>query len=528
MPQSYKKFPEIDSHYDVIAIGSGIGCLSMAALLAREGKKVLVLERHYTAGGFTHVFKRKGYEWDVGIHYIGDVGRPSSAIRRLFDYVTRGKMEWADMGDIYDRVIVGDRKYDFVKGVGNFKEQMKSYFPDEADAIDQYIDLVFEAQKSMGRYYMDKALPKLVSGVIGGQMRKAYLRFADRTTYDVLRELTSNEELIKVLTGQYGDYGLPPKQSSFAMQAAVAKHYFGGGNFPVGGSSRILETIEPVIEEGGGTILVRAEVDEVVVENNRAKGVRLEDGREITADVVVSGAGIANTFGKLVPEELRKKHGMDTQLTKVAPSVSYACLYIGLEGSPDELQLPKTNFWIYPEDLDHDASVERYREDPDAPFPVVYISFPAAKDPSWPDRYPGRSTIDIITMMSYDTVTEWEGSRWMKRGEEYEARKERMAQRLLEHLFEHLPHLREKVDHYELSSPLTVQHFCNYPQGELYGIDHSPSRFRQKFLQPRTPIKGLYLTGQDIVTCGIGAALFSGLLTASAMTGKNFMKKIFA
>ena len=94
------------------------------------------------------------------------------------------------------------------------------------------------------------------------------------------------------------------------------------------------------------------------------------------------------------------------------------------------------------------------------------------------------------------------------------------------HLLEQLPHLKGHIDHYELSTPLTTKNFANYQKGELYGIDHSPSRYRQKFLQPRTPIKGLYLTGQDIVTAGVGGALFSGLITASAMTGRNYMKRV--
>ena len=98
MIQSYKKKYTLEDSYDVLMIGSGMGCLSAAAILAKEGKKVLILERHYTAGGFTHVFKRRGYEWDVGIHYIGEVQRKNSPIRILFDYITNSKLEWADMG----------------------------------------------------------------------------------------------------------------------------------------------------------------------------------------------------------------------------------------------------------------------------------------------------------------------------------------------------------------------------------------------------------------------------------------------
>ena len=143
MIQSYKKKHDIEEHYDVIMIGSGIGCLSTAAILSKEGKKVLVLERHYTAGGFTHVFKRRGYEWDVGIHYIGEVQRKNSAIRLLFDYITNSNLKWADMGPVYDRIIIGKKSYDFVKGVKNFRNKLVEYFPDEESSIKNYIDLIF-------------------------------------------------------------------------------------------------------------------------------------------------------------------------------------------------------------------------------------------------------------------------------------------------------------------------------------------------------------------------------------------------
>ncbi len=114
----------------------------------------------------------------------------------------------------------------------------------------------------------------------------------------------------------------------------------------------------------------------------------------------------------------------------------------------------------------------------------------------------------------------------MKRGPEYEAIKDRLVERLIDKLLEHFPDIKGKIRHKELSTPLSTAFFTRYEKGEIYGLDHSPSRFRQKFLQPRTPIKNFFLTGQDIVTAGIGGALFSGLLTASAMTGTNFMKKV--
>jgi len=351
-----------------------------------------------------------------------------------------------------------------------------------------------------------------MSKLTGKMMRSKFLKFSNRTTLEVLNELTNNQELIKVLTGQYGDYGLPPSQSSFAMHASLVRHYFSGGYFPVGGSSQIVETILPVLEKAGSTILVSAAVEEIIIENNQAKGVRMSDGKEFRADIVISGAGFMTTYKKLLPKKVFEKNKLKKNISKIRNSVAHACLYIGLNGDP--------------KDITHDEAISKYLKNIDEEFPLVYISFPAAKDPDWTNRYPGKSTIDIITLMPWETFAKWENEKWMKRGEEYESLKEKISQRLLEHLFKLEPQLRGKIDYYELSTPITTKHFVNYEKGELYGLDHSPDRFQNKFLRPHTPIKNLFMTGQDIVTAGIGGALFSGVLTSSAILKKNLLKKV--
>jgi len=526
MIQSYKQAPQIENNYDTIIIGSGMGGLSTAAFLSKEGQKVLVLERHYTAGGFTHIFKRKGFEWDVGIHYIGNVQKEDSRLRKVFAYISNDELKWADMGEVYDRIFIGDTHYDLVKGVKNFRKQMISYFPEEEEAITKYIDLVYKAAKTSRNYFIGKLLPSFLNVLIGPILKNPFYKYSDKTTDEVLRSLTKNETLNKVLTGQFGDYGLAPKESSFIIHALVASHYFNGGSFPIGGSSQIVNTIAPVIAASGGTILVNAEVEEILIENNCATGVRMKDGKVFKAKNIVSNAGIMTSYNKLLPPAITEKHNLKAHLKKLNRSVAHASLYIGLEGSPEQLQIPKTNFWVYPEENDHDTNVNRFVDDISQPFPVVYISFPSAKDPDWSNRYPGKSTIDIITLMPYGVFEKWADKPWMKRGEDYEAFKEEISQRLLQVLYNKLPHLKGKVAYYELSTPLSTKHFVNYKEGEIYGLDHNPSRFRQSFLKPKTAIKNFYLTGQDIVTAGVGGALFSGLLTAVSISRKNLLKKV--
>lgn len=526
MIQSYKQNPQLSDNYDAIIIGSGMSGLTTAALLSKEDQKVLVLERHYTAGGFTHVFKRPGYEWDVGIHYVGDMGSDRSFSRKLSNYLTDNNLDWADMGDVYDRVVIGKETYDFPKGRENLQNMLRSRFPDDKESIDQYFALVRDAVRANRGFFMDKAMPKFLSSLFGTFLRRKFVKYSRRTTLDVLSEITDNQALIKVLTAQYGDYGLPPEESSFVMHALLVKHYFSGGYFPVGGSSQIAKTIDKVIEAAGGTILINAEVDEVIVENNVAIGIRLADQREFLANIVVSSTGVHNTIDKLLSKDLKYTQDLTKQLSAVKASASHGCLYVGLNGTPEELKLPKANYWIYQKDGTHEENVAKFKEDITNEFPLVYISFPCAKDPDWSNRYPGKSTIDIITIMPYDEFEKWEGTEWKKRGEEYENLKERLAQRLLEKLYELEPQTKGKVDFYEFSTPLTTKKFVNYKQGEIYGLEHSPARFENRALRPRTGIKNFYLTGQDISTAGVVGAMASGLLTASAISGKNLLKKI--
>jgi all-trans-retinol 13,14-reductase len=226
-------------------------------------------------------------------------------------------------------------------------------------------------------------------------------------------------------------------------------------------------------------------------------------------------------------DDSKKKIPFLQDLKALPASYGHMSLYMGFQHSVEDLKLPAANYWYYPQGNDHDAAVQHFLKDPvNNEFPVVYMSFPAAKDPSWQERYPGKATVELITMIPTDVFKQWEGTRWKKRGEGYDALKEKLSQRLMEALFKLEPQLRGKVDCYELSTPLTTQHFANYMTGEIYGLDHGPERFKKKYLKPSTPIKGLYLTGQDIVTVGIGGALMSGVLTASAILKTNLIRTL--
>jgi len=510
--------------YDAVVIGSGIGGMTTAAILSRLGNKVLVLEQHYTAGGFTHTFTHKGYEFDVGLHYVGEMGNQSSPLKRIFDFITHKQLKWHRTTDVYDRFFFKDDMYEFVAGKSRFQKRMIRYFPYEKKAITQYLGLLNEINMLTPPYFMEKAMPTWVAPFLNTFMRPLAAKYFEQTTKTVLNHLTSNQQLISVLTGQMGTYGLPPSKASFGIHALVAHHFLDGAYFPIGGSSRIAETIEPVIEKSGGAMLTRAKVDQILIRNGRVCGVKLENGDEIESKNVVSSIGVMNTFGSLISKEFEQPD-MDQALKKLSPSCGHICLFIGLNESAESLGLKQTNIWVYP-DYDHDNNYARSLSDGPDFIPGAFISFPSTKDPEWNSRYPGKSTIQIISFAPYDWFKKWENTGWKKRGDDYEALKQQLTENLLDILYQHVPKVKNKIDYMSLSTPLTTRHFCNYQQGEIYGLEHTPERFQQRALRASTSIKGLYLSGQDVVACGIAGATITGAMTAAAMTGPLFKDQI--
>ncbi|MEZ4916062.1 MAG: NAD(P)/FAD-dependent oxidoreductase [Chitinophagales bacterium] len=509
MREKYYKFynPKMElSGYDFIIVGSGIAGLTAAVILAKEGYKVLVLEQHYRPGGFTHTFKRKdGYFWDVGVHYVGNADK-GEAIRPIFNYLTNSELEWESMGDIYDRVIIDKDVYDFYKGKENHKAQMIKYFPDEKEAIEQYFKLIDKYSKLTGAFLFEKTFKPILSYTLGWAFKKYFAQYAKKTTQSVLDELTNNQRLKAVLSAQFGDYGMLPTESSFAVHAMVINHFINGGNYPVGGADQISIKMNKVLDSLGSLVLVNAKVSEIVIENNKVKGVKIED-RFISCPNVISNAGVKNTFNSLVKTN---KSAIKKAIDKLNPSVAHFCLYVGLNKSDKELNLPKHNVWYHKTD-DFTKNIEESSLEEIAQN-FAYISFPSAKDKAWRENNKNKATIQAVSPAKYEWFKKYEDLKVMKRGAEYEALKKQFEEAMLQKLYELFPQIKGHVEITEVSTPLSTKHYTNYQQGEIYGLEHSPRRLLTNQLRFETKIKGLTLTGQDITMVGVGGAMAAGMM----------------
>ncbi len=517
-----KKFP-IDETYDAIMIGSGVGALTTGALLAKaRHQKVLILEKHYTAGGFTHSFKRPGYEWDVGVHYVGEI-RNKGGLGQILDYVTDGELTWADMGAVYDEIVINGDRYPFKVGKRAWRETMCDAFPNDVQAIDRYLAELKKLKLAAALYFADKALPGPLTTVAGPLLRSRLLKLSSATVHEVLSGITQNKRLRAVLAGQWGDYGLPPKQASWAIHAMVASHYFGGAYYPAGGAAQIAAMVEKVLERNGGRIATNAGVAEVLVENGRAVGVKLETGQEVRAPIVCSNAGVPLTQHLLPDGKAKRELGAVRARTEA--SGAHVSLYVGMNRTAAELQLPKNNIWVYPGD-DHDAQVAAWKQSPDADLPVAFLSFPSARDPHFLDNHPGNATLEVLTLVPYDWVSQWEGTQWKKRGASYDEFKAGLCEKLMAVLLEQCPRVRDHIQIAELSSPLTTKHFAGHPMGEIYGIACTPQRFAETAMRPATKLPGMWMTGADVCSPGVAGAAIGGVLAATAISKRNLFGKV--
>ena len=396
----------MDNKYDVIIIGSGLGALSAASILAQlQNKKVLILERHFKIGGFTHTFKREGkFEWDIGLHYIGEMYKGSMS-RSIFDFVTQGKVKWNPMPDVYDKFVYPDFTFDAIKGKKNFKKELIDKFPDESNAIEQYFVDLKKVSNWARKYFISKTFQKPllpIAKIIASKHRNLALL----TTGEYMNRQFKDPKLRAVLVSQWGDYGLPPSQSAFVIHAIVSAHYFNGGYYPVGGSKTIADSIIPIIKEKGGDTLINQFVEEIIIKNGKAIGVKVKEKKgndfiekEYYAGKIISNTGLHTTLTKLMP---KKYEHLKSALNKFKTPVTNLTLYIGFKENPRKLGIEGENYWIF-NSYDHDNIYSKCDDIILGKVDMALISFPSLKNPS--AEY---HTAEIITMVNYQPFKKWE------------------------------------------------------------------------------------------------------------------------
>lgn len=513
----YRRPTRLLADPDAVVIGSGIGGLCIASILAqRKGWKVLLLEASRVPGGCTHCHEVGGFEFPSGIDSVGDmdptVGR--GLFRPSIDYITGGQLEWARMPDLHEVAYMGGDRYDWYSRPEKNIAWLERMFPgSDAKA---YYDLEARIEAAGWSWAVTKLLPDYLPEAAREAFYKtfggAWRKYMGKKTARVLKdELGFPDKLASIFCYMYGNHGRTPESSPFAFHAVNLFHYRYGAYYPVGGPGQIAECVIPIVERAGGQLAVDAPVARVLVEGNSAVGVALESGEQIRAPLVISDAGAYTTLVELLDPAVSARHGYPERFQEIRPSVVHLYLLLGYD---EALDLPKEIIWDLPS-YDIEATDARYKRERDLAAMGIYILCPSARDPAHGERYPGKSTVVVLGEAPHAWVEECKRDAAFKERFESELRDALRARTCAR-----IPQLAGKTPSYIRAG---VPMGCNPRAWEScsLGLESSADRFvkHTHWLRPKTAVDNLWLTGQDAFSPGFAGAMLGSRVTYSAMTG---------
>jgi len=532
--QDYYRKSKVPDDVDAIVIGSGISGLSCAALLSKQGKKVLVLEQHYRSGGCTHAFDEHGDIFDSGVHYLGARDTVNFVQRFITDKpVVYWPMGSKEDGFLYDEFDIGEGDMiRYRKGKEALRSELVRRFPKQEAGLDRYLDMVNRTSFANRIFTVMHSMPLWLRRILRGPIMRHFRKFALPTAHEMaLRCGISDPRLEAVLTGgQLIDWNCTPKDVSFWCPALMLKYYIDGGFYPDGGSILFAESLIPIIERGGGRVLTQASVKQICTDRKGVSGVELANGDFIPSRTVVSSVGPMNTYGKLLPEETKINWGCPARPDGIKPGRSHVTCYVTLDGPPEKfgirpanihslLGLPRFNFDV--SDMQR-AFYKNPQANSDA---LITLTSPSAKDPSYMRHHPGTSNMLLLAEGEWNWFKEFDSeakSDSPAREQKYLDMKKWWEDIFLERLYKYYPLTKGFVKNVFVGTPLTNYYYLRMAKGASYGVDWTPGRFSDKameYTKTVTKVPGLFLTGGDTLYGGIAGALLSGCMSFLHVSG---------
>lgn len=493
---------------DVIIIGSGIGGLCCGALLAKYGFKVTVCESHSIAGGAAHSFTRKGYKFDSGPSlYSGMSYSPSTnPLKQVLDAIEED-LDWVN----YDTwgCLLPEGNFTTRVGADDFCQTLQDIRGNSA--VQEWRNLQQEMQPLAAAV---NALPPLA---IRNDLSVAIsvAKYLPATIWHTPNILRLTGAFKSIMDGIVKDEfirnwldllcfllsGLPASGTSGAEMAFMFAEWYKPGvvlDYPIGGSGALVEALVRGLEKYGGKLLLNAQVEEIIVKNSRAVGVKLKGGKELEATkAVISNASVWDTLKLLPDNSLSRKLIQERKETPECESFMHLHLGIDATGLSADLQC-------------HYIVVNDWAKGVTAPQKVVVVSIPSVLDPKLAP--PGKHIIHVYTPGN-EPYQIWAGM--SRNTPEYEELKQARSQIMWEALERVIPDIHSRCEVTLVGTPLTHERFLRRHRGS-YG----PAIEAGKALFPgaNTPLPGLFCCG-DSTFPGIGlpAVAASGAIAANTI-----------
>lgn len=497
---------------DAIIIGSGAGGLSTALCLARAGQKVLVLEQHYVPGGWCHSFVLQGQKFSPGVHYIGQIEEGESTNNLYKSLGIANDLVFFRMNPkAFEHCHIGNEKIDLPAGYDNMAQALGNRFPQHSKNIKKYLGLVKKVNEEIHYMPTIKTLWQVLTAPFKTHHFVHNMPFSLKK---VSGRYTKDPLLSAVLNVQCGDHGLPPGKASFIVHCSVMDHYAQGGFYPMGGGSGIVKAMTTAIKKLGGRVRVEAPVQKILVENNTAKGVELQNGERIYAKNIISNADPSITYLNLVGREHISKK-LQKRLDKTRYSVTSLILFLTLDMDVTAAGIDSGNIWMFKNpDIDGHFEYLSKRENltEGDEFPALFMSCTTLKDPvSFNGRY---HNFEVVTYVDYDSLAEFNGE-GDYHTEAYAAFKQKVTDKFMNTVERYLPGAKDKVVIAELGTPKTNEFYINSTKGNVYGTEKTIRAVGPFAFKNKSEINNLYLCGASTLSHGVTGATYSGIEAAA-------------
>lgn len=477
--------------------------LSAAALLARAGRKVIVLEAHDAPGGYAHTFALGEYRFCAQVHYIFGCG-PGGQVHGLLDELgLLGEIGFVELDpDGFDHVVIGGARYRIPKGWENFRARMKAWFPAESAGLDRYFDIIAEIMRELD------ALPEKPSwqDLLTAPFRfPKLLRWRRATLAELYDRLGLSARVRAILAGQCGDYLLPPSEVSLLLHATLVVSYGEGAYYPRRHYAGMVEAIvESVRKQPGCEVLLGHAVDRIEIEGNRVATVHTATGARFRAERVISNMDPQATIELIGPS--RFPRSFVEEHAHYAYSHAGITLYLGLKGIDlREYGFGSFNVWSYPHD-DIDA-IYRAQDAGDLSSPWLFLSTPTLHAALPGLAPPGAQILEIATHAPH--------AHWRELRDRDPRAYNREKKQLREHLYDILearfvPGLRDHVDVFAIGTPATNERFVRAPFGNSYGAALVPGQVNAERRPTKTPLDNLWLCNASAGWPSIGGTVGTG------------------
>lgn len=486
--------------YDVIVVGSGLGGLVSGLILAKEGKKVLILEKNQQFGGNLQCFSRDKTLFDTGVHYIGALGEGEN-LNRFFSYLDIMKdLNIVQMDNHFEKITLsGDtNEYAQVQGYDAFEKYLKRTFPNDHTAINAYLEKMKYCCLSFPLYNL-QSIGSYDSDLINLNLK------------DYLDEITDNETLKAVLVGNNFLYA-GHKDVPFYVHALSVNSFILSSWRCENGGAQIAKSLVKRLREHGGDIIKRQCVTAFHIEDDHVVSVETSDGKIYRGENFISNIDPKTTLN-LLPENIFRKSYVK-RVKESKSGVSCFCLHLVLQ--PETVEYINHNIYHF-ENYDAVWDAQQYCEK-DWPKSYIVSMAPSKNQGKW------STNMTIMAYMHFDEVKQWKDSfntvvNPSERSAEYEEFKQTKIELLLEKISEKYPDIRSNIKSMHTSTPLSFRDYIGNFEGTMYGFEKNSEYSMRTIFSNKTKIKNLFLTGQGLNMHGILGVTISGFMTAGQLVG---------